>query len=294
MTELVEGCAGLAAVTLRAVAGQVAIPWARPGSKVGYAARILELAGVPAGWRPSRVTWAEPAADCRVMLAAYARRDVMLAAAAWCRRWGAEYSEKAQRRLWEELRAEGAPNEGAADMGREVARVAAVQARTVPQASLQGFGGRSMGNWKPAWRASNGWRQYPDDAPAEKLERIGRARWPAVMLARDVREIEPRSGALLYLDPPYAGTIGYGEGDIGRADVLALAERWRAAGATVVISEAVPLAQDLGSGWSSVDIAGDRRGQVRGGANRGCVSEWVTLSGPVRASARQVGLWGGA
>ena len=281
MTELVEGCAGLAAVTLRAVAGQVAIPWARPGSKVGYAARILELAGVPAGWRPSRVTWAEPAADCRVMLAAYARRDVMLEAAAWCRRWGAEHGEEAQRRLWEELRAEGPPDEAAADMGREVARVAAVQARTVSQASLRGLGGRTRGDWMPVRHSVSG-RQYPNDAPAEKLERIGLARWPAVALARDVREIEPRGGALLYLDPPYAGTMGYGAGDLGREEVLALAERWRAAGAMVVISEAVPLAQELGSGWASVDIAGDYAGlggRARSGANRGCRSEWVTVSG---------------
>lgn len=53
-------------------------------------------------------------------------------------------------------------------------------------------------------------------------------------------ELPPYPGAVVYLDPPYQGTTGYGH-TLSRADVLALAERWRSAGAVVAVSEAEPL-----------------------------------------------------
>ena len=61
-----------------------------------------------------------------------------------------------------------------------------------------------------------------------------------------------------------------------------------------MLSEAVPLADDLGAGWWAVDIGQQRTGiGSRTGANRGCVSEWVTMNrAPAWRPAVQGGLFG--
>ena len=274
---LIEGCAGLASLSLAVVCGRPTdAPWSRPGSKTGYARALLRLAGL-SRWRPEEIVWAEPADDCRMMLRAYPDPERLHLAAALCREWGTAAGEEGQRELWARLKSERPPGEYSA---REVARVAAVQARTVSQAGLRAFGGASPGDWAPPTRPSASHRWYPDEVPAAKLEAIAAGRWPRTRLYRDVREIEPVADALLYLDPPYSGTIGYGEGDLQRADVLDLCRRWSAAGSLVMLSEAVPLDGDLGAGWWAVDIGSARTGAPRSGANRGCVSEWVTMNRP--------------
>lgn len=284
---LIEGCAGLASLSLAVVCGRPTdAPWSRPGSKTGYSRALLRLAGL-SRWRPEEIHFAEPSPDARMMLRAYPDADTLRAAAALCREWGAAAGEDGQRELWARLKAEGPPGEYSA---REVARVAAVQARTVSQAGLRAFGGASKGDWKPRIKSSDGTGLYPSDAPAAKLEAIASDRWPRTRLYRDVREIGPVADALLCLDPPYVGTIGYGEGDLQRADVLDLCRRWSAAGSLVMLSEAVPLADDLGAGWWAVDIGSAKQGQARTGANRGCVSEWVTMN---RAPAWRPAVQGG-
>jgi hypothetical protein len=299
-TVFVELCAGLGALSLSAVAGRP-IPnvWARPGGKTGYARVIWRALGL-SGWRPSRIVWAEPDPACRVMLAAYSRPDVLREAAAWCRRWGAEYGEEGQRRLWEDLRAEGPPDEGAADMGREVARVGAVQRRTVSQAGTRVFGGGGgSGDWVPkdyrqTAHATGGLFRYGSDAPAAWFGDIP-ARWPETVLHRDGREVQPIPGAVVVIDPPYLGTHGYEAGGVlPRADVVAMARRWAEAGAVVAVCEAVPVAQEMGPGWVSIDITGEREGPARG-ALGGTVTEWLTLSRPAVVGWRtqgQVGLFG--
>lgn len=66
-------------------------------------------------------------------------------------------------------------------------------------------------------------------------------------------EVRPRSGFLLYLDPPYASTLGYGA--VGVFDSAAFnvrAQEWRAAGSVVLISEyACPIGREL---WSAEQI----------------------------------------
>jgi hypothetical protein len=285
-TVFVELCAGLGALSLSAVAGRpVSNVWARPGGKTGYARVIWRALGL-SGWRPSRIVWAEPDPACRVMLAAYSRPDVLREAAAWCRRWGAEYGEEGQRRLWEDLRAEGPPDEGAGDMGREVARVAAVQKRTVSQAGATFFGGPNN-NWKPNIDRERS--AYPDNAPTDWLDAVP-ARWPGTALHRDGREVQPIPGAVVVIDPPYLGTHGYDAGGVlPRADVVAMGRRWAEAGAVVAVCEAVPVAEEMGLGWCSIDITGEREGPARSGANRGTVTEWLTLSRPAVAGWRTRG-----
>ena len=316
---LIEGCAGLASLSLAVVCGRPTdAPWSRPGSKTGYSRALLRLAGL-SRWRPEEIHFAEPSPDARMMLRAYPDADTLRAAAALCREWGAAAGEEGQRELWARLKAEGPPGEYSA---REVARVAAVQARTVNQAGLREFGGRSPGDCPPQ-KQPDGTRRYPNEAPAAKLEAIANAggdwkpnadrgrqayppdhpqrhfetiaagRWPRTRLYRDVREIEPVADALIYLDFPYFGTMEYGPGDITRPEALEVMRRWHAAGALVMASEAVPLADDLGAGWWAVDIGSAKQGQARTGANRGCVSEWVTMNrAPAWRPAVQGGLFG--
>ena len=150
-TILVEGCAGLASLSLAVVCGRPTdAPWSRPGSKTGYSRALLRLAGL-SRWRPEEIHLAEPADDARMMLRAYPDADTLRAAAALCREWGTAAGEEGQRELWARLKAEGPPGEYSA---REVARVAAVQARTVNQAGLRAFGGTAKGDWAPQTRPS--------------------------------------------------------------------------------------------------------------------------------------------
>jgi hypothetical protein len=103
-------------------------------------------------------------------------------------------------------------------------------------------------------------------------------------------------GVYTFIDPPYYGDgtrniTGYAP-DLPRADVLDLARRWSDAGVTVAVSEAVPLADDLGTGWESVDIGGERVGQRR---TFGPTREWLTVNRPpvFRPVAGQVALFEG-
>jgi hypothetical protein len=102
--------------------------------------------------------------------------------------------------------------------------------------------------------------------------------------------VQPIPGAVVVIDPPYLGTHGYEAGGVlPRADVVAMARRWAEAGAVVAVCEAVPVAEEMGPGWASIDITGEREGPARSGANRGVVTEWLTLSRPAVAGWRTRG-----
>lgn len=89
-------------------------------------------------------------------------------------------------------------------------------------------------------------------------------------------EVVPVPGAHVYIDPPYQGTTGYNGHDLTRAEVCAIAERWAAAGCTVVVSEAEPV--DL-PGWRHVRLTDP---QPLMGRER---QEWLTCWGePAQAT----------
>ena len=99
-------------------------------------------------------------------------------------------------------------------------------------------------------------------------------------------------GCICYLDPPYQGTTGY-IADMPRAEVVRLATSYAAAGALVVVSEAVAIPELTALGWEAVDIAGERRGQRRTFSADGGKNEWLTMSRPpVNRPAKQVGMFG--
>ena len=96
----------------------------------------------------------------------------------------------------------------------------------------------------------------------------------------DARAIEPADlppGTVMYADPPYVGTTGYGN-DLPREDVVSMARRWSEAGARVYISEAEPLPALVADGWHAVEITSQRIGQKRTFSKQ--QREWVTCSVP--------------
>jgi len=82
-------------------------------------------------------------------------------------------------------------------------------------------------------------------------------------------------GTLVFIDPPYVGTTGYAH-DLDRPAVVRLAQRWAAAGARVMISEAVPIDALVACGWHAVEVSAMRVGQKRTFSKQ--QREWLTTS----------------
>jgi 16S rRNA G966 N2-methylase RsmD len=126
----------------------------------------------------------------------------------------------------------------------------------------------------------------PPDTTIRHLEQLPEV--PA-SLATDARQLHPAplpGRIVVYLDPPYQGTTGYGH-DLNRDEVVTLAMRWVDAGADVYISEAERIQIP---GWHHVDITGCRRGQKRTFSKQ--QKEWVSCSRrPHWSPASQVALW---
>jgi hypothetical protein len=94
------------------------------------------------------------------------------------------------------------------------------------------------------------------------------------------------SGVVVYADPPYAGTTGYGS-NLTRDEVIAYALDFDRLGAVVCISEAEPVIDT----WYATEITGGRKGQKRTFSKQ--QREWLTMNRPPAATvAEQVGLFG--
>ena len=130
-------------------------------------------------------------------------------------------------------------------------------------------------------------RGFGDYAPL-----VGHAAPPATTISYGGGHAQLPPGTVVLLDGPYQGTTPYAH-DLPRADVVALARRWAAAGALVMVCEAEPIPELLADGWGYRDIAHARKGQARTFSRQ--TREVVTMSRPpVHVPAEQVGLFGGA
>lgn len=271
----VELCAGTAALSLAHFAKgeplksrkgaykQVKPPVSRMGSKAGYAEAILDVLGLEPGEGREVGThylWCEPDPGCRLLLEAY--RDAVLARAAAdiIRGWAAEDP----RALWTRLKAEGAPRLEADP--REVARWLFGSAASY--STCNPFGGYL----DPEQGGRYGAGRLDVARKTAALPTL-----PAAILP-DAHAADPGpalpAGTVVYIDPPYVGTTQYAN-KLPRADVIALARRWAAAGATVCISEAEPIPELVGDGWEVADITGRRKGQRRTFSKQ--QSEYLTI-----------------
>jgi len=227
---LVEGCAGMAAVTWAAFGAVPPVKY--QGGKRGYAASILRNLRIH---EPARVLLVE--ADPWVAAALRVCWDADLRATA-CRVYGVagRDDEAGQRARWDRLRA--SIRDGSLTPDEHDAGIwwLWMRPRTVPFVQPHRA---SAGDWmrqvKAPSRTSAGSQSWALDAPRAALS----APLPAAevdVVCSDVRDVEPVPGAVLYLDPPYVGTKGYGA-DLSRDGVLDVAHLWRAHGCVVGVSE---------------------------------------------------------
>lgn len=85
---------------------------------------------------------------------------------------------------------------------------------------------------------------------------------------RDYATWAPTEGWLVYCDPPYAGTTGYGwAGEFDSAAFYDTAERWAASGATVLVSE-----ESAPAHWA-VLMEREQRSTLAAGENRAARTE---------------------
>ena len=127
-------------------------------------------------------------------------------------------------------------------------------------------------------------------------DRLAACRPLPALIHPDARAVDPGPalppGTVCYMDPPYVGTTGYAS-DLPRAEVVALALRWAAAGAVVCVSEAEAIPELVAEGWHAVRIDGERVGQRRTFSRQ--QAEWLTLSrAPAWVPSVQGALFGGA
>ena len=166
-----------------------------------------------------------------------------------------------------------APDARAVDP-REVARWAFVAG-----GSLKGEGeGPYGGNLEGHGGSGTGGPARP--ALVRIPERLDRVIDIPATITPDARDIDPPAlppGTVVFCDPPYVNTTGYAH-DLPRAEVVILARRWAAAGATVAISEAEAIPELVAEGWHAVEITGERVGQKRVFSKQ--QAEWVTLNRP--------------
>ena len=140
-------------------------------------------------------------------------------------------------------------------------------ARNTPGAPTKGglsFGGDDF--CTPIEALAEGFNAAPSNVPA--------------LIHPDARDIDPPAlppGTIVYADPPYQNTTPYAN-DLPRSEVVMLARRWGAAGATVAISEAEAIPELVAEGWHAVEITGERIGQARTFSKQ--KREWVTLNRP--------------
>lgn len=240
------------------------------GNKRGYAEAILWACGLRQGQGAQRFLWCEPDPGCSALLRAYGRPEVLREAAQIIRGW----ADQDPRKLWERLKAQGPIKAATA---HEVARWSTLGVMSYRQGSPDSGG--------PVERYSDP-QQIPGIIASAPT-------FPAITVASDAREIDPPAlpaGSVVFMDPPYVGTTGYGH-NLPRADVVKLAQRWQAAGALVCISEQEPITQLMADGWHALDITATRKGQKRTFSRQ--QAEWLTMSEPPKwRPAVQVGLFG--
>ena len=108
---------------------------------------------------------------------------------------------------------------------------------------------------------------------------------------QDVRAVDPSlwvgdGDAVVYFDPPYAGTTGYTSADLKRDEVIDIAQRWHDAGALVIVAEGEPVPVP---GWRSFQLV-KRHGKRSTLGSAAKKQEWVTVSPGVQRP--QLTMWG--
>lgn len=276
----VEPCAGSLAVGLRLLGLPRLVGWM--GGKGGYADAILHALHLQPR-QGAREIWLADVSDWSYCWEALARPGVAHRAADLIDEWRTRYgvaSPRQVRALWDDLlprwRAEGTPPD--AEGAARWLTLVALSAMTRGPAAGPYLSGDEITLSACSFTVN----RFASGRQAATMRNIPAVGLP-LRIWRDARAIPPAPGVVL-LDPPYDRTQGYEAGDLPRSEVLALADRWTAAGATVAICEHDPI-----PGWRSVDLTAARVGPGRVKSKR--TDEWLSVRGvEPRRPVAQLGL----
>lgn len=275
--ELIELCAGSAAVSMRWLNASHKPPFGYLGAKLGYADQILAQMGLRCGDATSadRVVLVEPGPWGEAWETW--RQPHLLAQ---CVTWLRDRSDVDPRELWRQLASAPVPTD-------LVERVCAWSALM-----FWSFGSKPIHTQGMRWKHHGFDPRSPyrrEIALAKRaagikyeignsrrlpylIERLEALHLSKVEVFRSIDEVEPRAGALVYIDPPYVGvTTGYSH-RLDRAAVIQTAQRWADVGSLCLVSEAEPLPIP---GWSSVEL---RRPKGRGRTFSKQQREFLTIS----------------
>lgn len=114
----------------------------------------------------------------------------------------------------------------------------------------------------------------------EVLEELRDLEWPDVSVSRQNAlsvglDREDRKNIVVYIDPDYASSTGYPNGSFPREDVVTTALHWADRDALVLVSEAEPVSELVGLGWTARQLEA-KKGHTS--PFKGKKSEWVTVS----------------
>lgn len=249
MYDLIELCAGTAAISLAALGAPV-FPASRRGGKRGWTAPILEALTLEPPVGRALLVEIDPAL-CSLLVALFS--DPLSVA------------EDVRARSDSDARGEW-----------RAARVG-----STPADALLAIAGSRGGVMDGGFKGGHARRPSVDGftpsrrSLVERVREFARVRGRADVICADVGDVDAADHrpTIVYLDPPYAGRRGYGRER--PVDAARVAERWRRVGHRVVVSEARPLP----GACFARDVTALRAGQTR----RSMVSdhsEWLSVFEP--------------
>ena len=121
---------------------------------------------------------------------------------------------------------------------REISEQEYARLKLCAPSALRGFAGFAGASWGGKWfggYARGGGRNYADEAArslARDVEKISNV----TFYHRDYINIKPQPGDVVYADPPYAGTTGYGK-PFSSEEFWEVMNYWTILGALVFVSE---------------------------------------------------------
>jgi len=261
---LVELCAGMVGLSLRLAGRQRLVKYR--GGKWKLARDLIALGGIKP---PPRFVWAEANPHARRFLATFSDPTVSAGAVEVMTRWIGEGPEAMVARWWKinkdfktlwQIYSSDAEHCAAFYLWRQAE---GLQGRPVVQhLGLRGPGG-DLKNLELRHRT---W--IVEKIAAAALTFSGMT----AEIYEDAGAVAPFRDAVVYVDPPYLGTVGYSELDLSRERVVELALAWDRAGAQVIVSEGSPVEELVAKGWHSCRIA-DRLG-----CGQECKPEHVTTN----------------
>jgi hypothetical protein len=273
---LIELCSGSAQIT----AGLLGLPKLAPwmGGKFGYRDETCDLLGIR---RPDDVVMFDvnPWPEVYALVSKAATREALA-----CKVEG--YISQGPRALYDSLHKHAVPGD--------------VVARCAEFLILQtiAFGGKPVENRGGVWM-SPGFKAHirggcPLPPNLDHIVKSARLCFDCDITGhvQDVRAVDPSlwvggGEAVVYFDPPYAGTTGYTSADLNRDEVIDIAQRWHDAGALVIVAEGEPVPVP---GWQSFQLVKRHgKGSTLGSAAQK-KQEWVTVSPGVQRP--QLTMWG--